>query len=79
MTGGSAKTAETDTDPARLIDARIEQLRHAMRVRIASQQQRLKEQHAGRPDRRTAAKPGQNDLANDRLDKKQKHRAQQCR
>jgi hypothetical protein len=26
MTGGSAKTAETDTDPARLIDARIAEL-----------------------------------------------------
>ncbi len=43
MTGGSAKTAETDTDPARLIDARIAELGDWRGVTLARVRQLVRE------------------------------------
>ena len=48
-----------------------------MGVDIASRQNNLEEQHAGRPDGRTAAEPWQNRLADERLYLKQQERTQE--
>jgi hypothetical protein len=42
-----------------------------MGVSIATQQQHLKKQDTGGPDRRAPAEPGENGLADDRLDLEQ--------
>ena len=47
--------------------ARLEPARGEVRVGVAAQQQHLEEQHAGRPDARPAAEPGQDVLADERL------------
>lgn len=39
-----------------------------VRVGVAGKEEALEEEHAGRPDRRRAAEPGQNELPDDRLD-----------
>ena len=48
-------------------------------VQIAAEQQRLEEQHTGRPDGRRPAEPGQDRLAHHRLHLKQQKRAQENR
>ena len=48
-------------------------------IRVARQQDSLKEQHAGGPDGRTATVPRQDQLADDRLHKKHGDRADQHR
>ena len=54
--------------------------RREVRVRVADQQDHLKEHHAGRPHRRGAAKPRQDLLRDDRLHQKQQEGAEEdCR
>ena len=48
-----------------------------MSVEVSAEQQKLKEQHAGRPHRRRAAEPRQHALTDNRLDLKDKKCAQQ--
>src|SRR6202162_1454080 len=51
----------------------------SMRVRVAAEENDLEEEHAGRPDRRHAAEPRQDVLADDRLDLKEEKRPEEDR
>jgi len=48
-------------------------------VGIAGEQRRLEEEHAGRPDRRRSAEPGQQQFGEHRLDEKQQQRVHEER
>ena len=50
-----------------------------VRVGVAGKEEALEEEHAGRPDRRRAAEPGQNELPDDRLDLEEEKRAERDR
>jgi hypothetical protein len=50
---------------------------HPVRVSVASEQRDLEEKHAARPHGGRSAKPGQNQLCDERLDLKQQECAEQ--
>ena len=47
-----------------------------VRIRIPAKQKHLKDEHAGRPNRRAAAKPGQDKFPDQRLNLEQQERAE---
>jgi hypothetical protein len=49
-----------------------------MRKRVPAQQGQLEKQHAGRPNRWTPAKPGQNALRHNQFKLKQQKRPDKC-
>src|SRR5437870_10254832 len=61
------------------LHARADTIRQAMSIAVASEQQHLKEKHAGGPHCRRSAKPGEKILADDELDRKQQERAEKDR
>src|SRR5579862_6793978 len=55
---------------------RLEKSGCQMRIRVPTEQQHLKDEHAGRPDCRTAAKPGENEFPDQGLNLEQQECAE---
>ena len=59
------------------LPSRLPPVCQGMRISVAAEEQGLEEQHAGGPDCRCAAKPGEDKLADQGLDQEEQESAQQ--